>query len=274
LSEYKWGLALGSGGARGYAHVPLLDIIEENGINLTAITGSSIGSVIGAAYALHADSRKVKKLTYLFTSKNKEKIDQLLGMVEGSSLSESLNIARKTAMKRAVMPEDFLYEMVMPIFGDATFDDTQIKLGIVATDIAKSQSRMITTGYIVDAVCASASVPGTFAPTRLGGTHFIDGGVICPVPVQQCLDLGAEHVIAVDISKNVRKTKYKNALDLMAYVNQLKQERLVTNELKKAEIKVRFPNLNYDWYRFDQQKEIIASAKELLDDFRKELNDY
>ncbi|HPF16402.1 MAG TPA: patatin-like phospholipase family protein [Thermotogota bacterium] len=270
-SREKWGVALGSGGARGYAHVPLLEVIESCDIKPEYITGSSIGSVVGAAYALTADSRTVKKMTSHFVKINSEKIKKLLQMAAGSKLVDMLNVARKTAVSKSIMNEDYLYEMLTPIFQNARFEDTKLKLGIVATDIRRCRTELITSGYIIDAVCASASVPGTFSPTRLGGTHFIDGGVMCVVPVEQCRQLGAEKIIASDVTNLVRKGTFKNALELMGYLNQLKLERIIASEISQAEYRIRFTNLNIEWYQFDQFEKATKSAMELLDDFKKEL---
>ncbi|MFP4461290.1 MAG: patatin-like phospholipase family protein [Thermotogota bacterium] len=270
-SEKKWGLALGSGGARGYAHVPLLDVVEDCGIKPEYVTGSSIGSVVGAAYALTADSRTVKKMTSHFVKANKGKIDKLIEMAAGGKLAEMLNIARKTAVSKSIMSEDYLYEMLTPIFQNAKFEDTKLKLGIVATDIKRCKTELITSGFIIDAVCASASVPGTFSPTRLGGTNFIDGGVMCVVPVEECKALGAQKIIASDVTNMVRKGKFKNALELMGYLNQLKLEKIIASEISKADYGIRFTNLNIEWFRFDQFEEATKNAKKLLVDFKKEL---
>ena len=269
--QTNWGLALGSGGARGYAHVPLLELIEECGIQPQYVTGSSIGSVVGAAYALTGDSRMVKKLTHHFVNTNQKRIEKLVQMAAGSKLTDMLNVARKTAVSKSIMNEDYLYEMVTPLFQNAKFEDTKLKLGIVATDIKRCKTELITSGYIVDAVCASASVPGTFSPTRLGGTNFIDGGVMCVVPVEQCRTLGAEKIIASDVTNQVRKGQFKNALELMGYLNQLKLEKIIASEMSQADHSIRFTNLNMEWYRFDRFDMAIKNAKELLVDFKKEL---
>ncbi len=270
----KWGVALGSGGARGYAHVPLLELIEDCGIHPEIVTGSSIGSVVGAAYALTGDSRMVKLMTHKFVRKNQEKIRELVKMASSTTLTDALNMARKSTSGRAVVDEDFLYEMLIPIFGDAKFSDTKLKLGIVATDIKRSSTTLITSGYIIDAVCASASVPGTFAPTRLGGTHFIDGGVMCVVPVDQCRELGAGMVIAADVTNKLRKDSFRNSLDLMTYINQLKLERIIQYELANADYSVRFINLDMSWYRFDQFESATKLAADLLEQsLRKDLTD-
>lgn len=268
----KWGVALGSGGARGYAHVPLLELVEECGIKPEIVTGSSIGSVVGAAYALTADSRMVRKMTNMFVKKNQKKIDELVKMASSTTLTDALNMARKSTAEKSIVDEDFLYDMITPIFGDAKFSDTKLKLGIVATDIKTSSTTLITSGYIIDAVCASASVPGTFAPTRLGGTHFIDGGVMCVVPVEQCRELGAQMVIAADVTNKMRKGTFKNSLDLMTYINQLKLERIIKYELEKADYSVRFINLDMDWYRFDQFEKATQLSRKLLEEgLKKEL---
>lgn len=270
-SSFKWGLALGSGGARGYAHIPLLETIEECGIKPGIITGSSIGSLVGAAYALTADIRAVKKMGALFVKKNSEPITKLISLSSGGKLSDMLNLVRKTTLNKSLMREDYLYDMIAPIFGNAKFEDTKIKLGIVATDINHCRTELITSGYIVDAVCASSSVPGTFAPTRLGGTHFIDGGVMCVVPVEQCKKLGAQRVIASDVTSSIRKGTFKNALELMGYLNQLKLEKIIASEIAAADYAVRFSELELEWYRFDRFEETNRRASELLADFRKEM---
>lgn len=270
----KLGLALGSGGARGFAHIALLDFLDEKKIKPSFITGSSMGAVMGAAYALTGSSRAVKKMTHHFISHQKKKIDFLIKSVEGkSSLTDQFEIARRTTVNLSVMEENYIYNMLSLIFGKAKFKHTKIPFGAVATDWKTGNCELIDSGYIVDAVCASSSIPGPFHPVRLGSTRFLDGGVVRVVPVIEALQMGADEVIGSDVSFPERKSNFKNTMDLIGYINSIKTERLLYSDLKDARYKIYFHEMEMPWYRFDLFNEIIRNSKQILNNiFEKELN--
>ena len=129
------GVALGAGGARGFAHVAVLRRLCAKEMVPSVITGSSMGSVIGSAFALFKDIRTVEKLLGYFVEKSAKNILELTRTLQGKvSLTGKLSAAYKTTATRSMMNEYFLYDLISSIFGKARFSDTKIPLGIVATD--------------------------------------------------------------------------------------------------------------------------------------------
>ncbi len=271
----KLGLALGSGGARGFAHIAMLDFLDEKGIRPSYITGSSMGSVMGAAYALTGSSRAVEKMTHHFVKTQQKKISFLIRSVEGkSSLTEQFEVAKRTTLNLSVLEENYIYDMLSSIFGKAKFKHTRIPFGAVATDWKTGSCELIDTGYIVDAVCASSSIPGPFHPVRLGSTRFLDGGVVRVVPVAEAFAMGADEVIGVDVSYVERKKAFKTPMDLIGYINGLKTEKLLFSDLKSAKYRILFHEVEMPWYRFDLFKEIAENSRRILKEkFEKELTE-
>lgn len=188
----KLGLALGAGGSRGVAHIGFLKALEEEGVAVSAITGASMGAVIGAAYAsgMNADAlyQKAKDLSF------------------GDIFDLSLNPVFKGGLLRAKK----MYKQVKAVLKDKTFNDLDTPFSCVAVDLCTGA---VTTfngeKEVAKCVCASSSIPGIFRPVEMDGTRFIDGGTKCRVPVQQAYDLGAEVVIGIDVLGKTRRVENK-----------------------------------------------------------------
>jgi len=180
----KFGLALGSGSARGLAHVGVIQVLEAYGIPIDIIAGTSIGSVVGSLYAAGASidqleeaALSMKKSTTLFL------IDPTLphsGLISGKKIEEMLN--------------DLALE-------DKTFDDLKIPFAAVATDVESGAEVILNQGKVIDAVRASISIPGIFTPVKYQNYYLVDGGVVDPVPVDVVQKMGADIIIAVSLAK-------------------------------------------------------------------------
>ncbi|HPB86409.1 MAG TPA: patatin-like phospholipase family protein [Thermotogota bacterium] len=267
------GIALGAGGARGFAHVAVLRLLCEKDMVPSYITGSSMGSVIGSAFALFKDIRTVEKLVDYFVEKSAKAILELIRTLQGKvSLTGKINAAYKTTATRSMMDEYFLYDLIGSIFGKARFSDTKIPLGVVATDMQTGKKELFDYGFIADAVCASSSVPGAFSPVSLAGSFFVDGGVTRVVPVEEAYRLGAKTVIGVDVSCVPKKNRFESTFDLLSYVDDLKGERLVKLDMERAQLAIYFDSLDIDWFRFDRAEDIIAKSVRILSDtYEKEI---
>lgn len=183
--DKKIGIALGSGAARGLAHLGVLKVLEEEGVKIDCVSGASAGSIIGAFLA----AGKIKELNR-FCSKltswdSLKLIDPILipkmGLVEGKKVEKFLR--------------DYL--------GDLKIEDLEIPFACVATDFYTGSEVILKSGDLVTAVRASISIPGIFKPVKMNGMMLVDGGVVNPVPVEVVRNLGAEVVIAVDVTPNV-----------------------------------------------------------------------
>ncbi len=267
------GVALGAGGARGFAHVAVLRRLSAKDMIPSYITGSSMGSVIGSAFALFKDIRTVEKLVDYFVEKCAKSILELTRALQGKvSLTGKLTAAYKTTATRSMMDEYFLYDLISSIFGKARFSDVKIPLGVVATDMRTGKKELFDYGFLADAVCASSSVPGAFSPVSLAGSYFVDGGVTRVVPVEEAYRLGAKTVIGVDVSYVPKKNRFGSTFDLISYVDDLKGEHLMKRDMERAHLAIYFDSLDIEWFRFDLADEIIAkSDKILVDTYDKEI---
>ena len=174
-------LALGSGGARGWAHIGVIRALEEAGIPIDYVAGTSIGAFVGSIYAVGA----LDELERFVTELDWRAIVSLLdvefptqGLLDGGKIY------------------DLLYEHLL----ERQIEDTQIPFACVATDLQSQAAVTFQTGSVVDAVRASISIPGVFTPYEHEGQFFVDGGVVNPVPVNVAKEMGGDIVIAVNLN--------------------------------------------------------------------------
>ncbi len=175
------GLALGSGGARGLAHIGVLKALEEKNIKIDYISGSSIGALIGAAYASGMSVREMEEIALKTDWKIMAKF-----FLPTLSLSAILN-------------DKYLQEFLFSLFGNKTFDDLNIPLTLLATDIDTGKAVELNSGSLLDAVRASMSLPMLFSPVIYKKKKLIDGGLVNPVPVDVIRKRKINKVIAVNL---------------------------------------------------------------------------
>lgn len=176
------GLALGGGAARGFAHVGVIQVLEEAGIKADLVTGTSAGSLVAA---LHASGRNGAQLQRIAET-----------MDEAAFTDWTLPL-----FNRGMLRGDALARYVHQQVGGRKIEELPLPLGILATDLQSGQGVLFERGDIATAVRASSAVPGLFQPVRITGREYVDGGLVAPVPVRQARQMGAELVIAVDISQ-------------------------------------------------------------------------
>ncbi len=182
MAKKKIGLVLGSGAVRGYALVPIIQMLEKNNVEISAVSGSSIGALIGAYFALYGEVDFIRE-TVAGMKKN-----EFLKLVDPNNPKISLIKGRKI--------KEFLQEK---FFGDKTFADCGIPLVVCATDFVKKKPVFLQEGKIIEAVMASVSIPGIFPLYEREDNYFVDGGVMDPVPVKPLADRGFKKIIAVNL---------------------------------------------------------------------------
>lgn len=182
------GLALGSGAARGLAHIGVLEILEKEGIPIDMIAGTSMGSLVGAVYAELQDIDRMKHLAIE------------LGLKKFSFFTDP------ALPKYGLIRGRKIGNMLRSIIGDAEFGDLKIPFACSAVDIESSQEVVIKQGKVREGVRASCSVPILLTPTKLGGRYLVDGGLLDPVPVKILKDMGADLIIAVNVMSNGQDT--------------------------------------------------------------------
>jgi NTE family protein len=176
------GLALGSGGARGAAHTGVLKVLEREGVHPTIVAGSSIGSLIGAAYVSGRPTADMER--------------EWLAV----GVSKVLRGFMPTFPRAGLSSGHELRKLLVGLFGDVRIEDLPMPFAAVACDIDTGEPVALRSGSLVDAILASTAIPGIFHPVRWESRILVDGGMVDPVPVSVCRDLGADLVIAVDIT--------------------------------------------------------------------------
>ncbi|GAA6185921.1 MULTISPECIES: patatin-like phospholipase family protein [Alteromonadaceae] len=181
----KIGLALGSGAARGWAHIGIIQALEELGIKVDVVAGCSIGAYVGAAYA----SNKLDPLAEWASSLTEWQVLGLLGVG-----------FRKGGLASGIK----VFKALEDNFCERDFEHLSKPLGVVATDLYSGKEVSFTQGPIADAVRASCAIPALFPPIAHKGRWLVDGAVVNPVPVNLCRQLGADFVFAVNLSADFR----------------------------------------------------------------------
>ncbi len=177
----RLGLALGGGAALGLAHIGVLRVLLDNGIVPDVVAGTSIGAIVGAAH--------------LFG-----KLDELEAAARGVTWLEVMRLSDVRIGNRGLLAGDAVVKEVQRYIGEATFDDADRPFAVVASDLASGEEVVINAGSVAHAIRASISLPGIFPPVEREGRFLIDGGMTNPVPVSTCHALGADRVIAVDVT--------------------------------------------------------------------------
>jgi NTE family protein len=184
----KIGLALGSGSARGWAHIGVIEALQEAGIEIDCIAGTSIGAVVGAVFA-SGNLDKLKEVVLQFDWK------QILGFLDVVFPKSGLIDGRKVS--------DFVRGHVQA----KNIEDLSTLFCAVSTNLADGQEVVISKGDLIEAVRASISTPGIFTPVKKDGMVLIDGGLVNPVPVSVVRAMGADLVIAVDLNSDIVRTR-------------------------------------------------------------------
>jgi NTE family protein len=184
------GIALGSGGARGFAHIGVLRALEEAGIRPEVVAGTSAGAVIGAAYA----AGRLDEMEKWARSLDRRAVMALLDV---SFRGGALRGRRVTEQVASFLPEGDLAEVL------------ERPYVAVATDLESGREVWIRDGSLADAIHASSAVPGVISPVLRDGRWLVDGGVVNPVPIAPCRALGAESIIAVDLNATLLKRRFR-----------------------------------------------------------------
>jgi NTE family protein len=281
----KIGIALGGGGARGLAHAGVLKVLEEEGIPLHYITGTSIGAVVGAAYA---QNPQADFLIERFEQSLDEAFYSQLGLgylktndcQEGSFLHHTAeNIKRRIAINLAqsrtgLLKEVRLKKVLVRLIDQGHIEDTKIPLGVVATSLHTGDDIVFKSGDIIDAVAASSSIPGFLCPVGLNGDLITDGGVSCPVPVKYLPRTDVDVTIGVELSvRDFSHLESVNAIEIIGRADMITSRNFSRMMAGTADVAI-FPDTkNIHWSEFSRAGELIAagieSARDKLPEIKK-----
>ncbi|MFN3304590.1 MAG: patatin-like phospholipase family protein [Roseateles sp.] len=212
------GLALGGGAARGFAHIGVIQVLEENGIKVDLVAGTSAGSLVASLYASGKGGRELQQLA--------ETMD------EGAITDWSFPL-------RGLIRGEALARYIRDKTGGRAIEQMALPLGIVATDLSDGSAILFRSGDTGTAVRASSAVPAVFQPVRIGQREYVDGGLVSPVPVRFAREMGAQLVVAVDISSPPEKDPPGDAFRMLMQTFAIMGRSINSFELRDADVLIR-----------------------------------
>ncbi|MFM9942289.1 MAG: patatin-like phospholipase family protein [Hyphomicrobiaceae bacterium] len=261
------GLALGGGGARGLAHILMLEVFDELGIRPAVITGTSIGAVYGAAYAAGLPAKLIRAHTEEALSQRFDLFRQLFS-ARADPVQKLFNLL---PMRSALLNPEALLELMLPSKVPADFADLVTPLAVVATDFYAQEPVILAQGPLRRAVAASIALPAIFQPVVIAGRPLMDGGLVNPLPFD-LLQGAADITIAIDVSGAAREAGTNgmpSAFEAIFASSQILQRSIVREKLKSAQPDIyidaavdRFQMLEF--HRFREIFEASAASKEAL----------
>ena len=214
----KLGLALGGGAARGFAHIGVIKALEAQGIIPDIVVGTRAGAVVGALYAAGNNGFELQKLAH--------KLDET-------------KLADWSMPDRGVLKGEGLQKFVNDAVANRPIEALKRSFAVVATDLHSGEAILFRTGNTGMAVRASATVPGVFKPVAINGHEYVDGGLSSLVPVRFARQIGADVVIAVDISAPPGNRPVRGTLDILLQTFTIMGQNLARHELKDADVVIR-----------------------------------
>jgi NTE family protein len=234
------GLALGGGFARGFAHLGVLQVLEQNHIPISHIAGTSVGSILGAAYASGAPLARI---------------------IEACRTLRFRHIARWRVSRLGLASNHRLGNLIERVFESRRFEDLRIPLAVVATDLTSGEPVMFTQGNLVDAIRASCAFPGLFEPVEIGTRCLADGGLVAPVPTRAARDLGAVTVIGVSVGmQDGHRGAPTNIFQVVSRAVSAAQKHQLEVWERHADLVLRPDVQHLAWDDFERAEEAIAAG--------------
>ena len=237
----KYGLALGSGGAKGIVHIGALQALYEEGFKFDYVTGTSIGSIIAGMYALNYSAREMMGV---FEEMNFNKSSWLIGMK-----------VKKTT----------LVDKLREVLGEKTFDDLVIPYKAVATDIDRGEEVIIDKGDLCLAMAASSAIPPAFNPVIIDGKRLIDGAFVNSIPADVCKKMGANYVLGIDLSgENPMNFSAIKVLNCFYKEHKIKKGSRSYNGYRFADVMVAPDLRKYKIFNMGNSKELFDIGYSLI----------
>jgi len=270
----RGGLALGGGAARGLAHLGVLQVLEREKIPIDLIAGTSMGGLVGALYCAQPwIDRLIKKATAFYSGEDfkqsrlhrlKRGEEEELGFfgAVGQKLRQGRLLSSQVTRLSFLDKED-LYNLLRPFVDDRDIRSLQIPLSIITCDLKTGREIVINKGSVIDAVAASSAVPGAFPPIPLNGVECIDGGTVNMVPIRVAREMGADLVIAVNVSHEMPKpAELKRALEIFFRTHEITKRTLIDLQLPEADVGFTPQGGQYHWADFSQADQIIDMGRQ------------
>lgn len=241
----KVALALGAGSARGLAHIGVIQVLQEAGVPIHMVTGSSIGAVAGAFLAVGLDMRFLGKIVVEidFRSLLDPQVPRL-GFIKGNKIYQFLHLLTQ----------------------GKSFSDLSLPLAVVATDLEAGERVIINQGEVAEALRASISIPGVFCPVQRDGRWMVDGAVTERLPVNTARELGADFVIGVDVNFGGREVEINHTLGVIMQSIELLEKQLQDSYISNADVIIQPKVGHFGITRFDLAQDLINLGREAAEE--------
>jgi len=264
-------LALGGGGARGLAHILMLEVFDELGIKPTIIAGTSIGALYGAAYASGLSAKQIRAYTEEILGRRLDLIRQLF-----ASRSEPVQrLLRVVPVRSSLLNSATLLDLLYPDQVAKDFSELSIPLKVVATDLASQEAVVLDSGPLRPAVAASIAIPVLFSPVVLDGRMMVDGGLANPLPFD-LIDGAADITVAIDVNAKTAKADIgprPTAVEVIVQSIQILQKSITRERLRyrRPDILIQVAVDQFAVLEFTKPREILEAAQPAKEILRREL---
>jgi NTE family protein len=271
LKMLKVGVALGGGAARGLAHLGVLRVLHQEGVAIDVLAGTSMGAILGAAYVADPDAERLEKKVRAVLSSREFRRNRLKFLREtrrerGGLLFSMANLVRKgifysvSTLRPSFLSAEEFAGSLEAIIPRMDIEGLPIRFGAVALDIEAAEEVVICSGDLRQAARASSAIPGILPPVRLNGRLLIDGGWVDKIPVLPAFKLGADVVIAVDITAGLEDARYDRGVDIMVRANAIKDTALVSYLKRLADVVITPEIKDVHWADFGAYERCIAAG--------------
>lgn len=257
----KIGLALSGGGARGFAHIGVLEVLESEGINISAVSGTSMGSVVGSLYASGIS------------------VKEILEFMDSNDWKRFLISANFTIPNLPAINSRKVNRVLSRLLGEKTFKECRMPFCAVAADIVTKEKVFLKEGRLIEAVKASIAIPGVFEPLVRNGQILIDGGVVEPVPIDAVRTMDVDFVIAVALENLERKivpTARTSIFHILDVSLALMEREIYNKYFPGANIIIQPHTGDFGVFDFGRAKEIInagrTAALEKIEEIKKKIS--
>ncbi|HMI08163.1 MAG TPA: patatin-like phospholipase family protein, partial [Flavobacterium sp.] len=270
----KIGLVLSGGGAKGFAHIGVLKVLEKAGVKIDFIGGTSMGAIVGGLYASGYNATQIDSifqetdfdalLSDFIPRASKtfyeKKNDELYAFTLPFN---KLRIGIPTALSRGMYNYNLLNKLTYKVRGIRDFNKLPIPFLCIATDIETGEEVLLNKGYLAQAMLASGAFPTLFSPVNIDGRLLVDGGVTNNYPVEEIKKLGADIIIGVDVQDDLKDRKsLKDATRILVQISNLQMIDKMKRKIRHTDIYIKPDISNYGVISFDQGQEIIKKGEE------------
>lgn len=270
----KIGLVLSGGGAKGFAHIGVLKVLEEAGVKVDYIAGTSMGAVIGGLYASGYSATQIDSIFY-----NTDFDELLQDYIPRSSKSfyekrndqmyaltlpfDKLKIGVPIALSKGMYNYNLLSKLTHKVRHVRDFNKLPIPFLCIATDIEKGEQVILKEGYLAQAMLASSAFPSLFSPVEIDGKLLIDGGVVNNYPVEEIRKMGADIVIGVDVQDDLKdRNSLKDATRILVQITNLDMIKIMKDKQKLTDIYIKPEVSVYGVISFNEGQEIVKKGEE------------